>query len=321
MKNNGIVLVTGGLGMIGGEVVKQLLNLGYIVRIVDKKVGASDLEQKVETIIGDLADKNIARQAFKDVKYCIHLASAIGGLEFINDNPATILSENNQINSSVFEAAARASIQRIVFISSGMVFESSQNKILAESDLKTLPLPKNYYALSKLVGEAYCKAYLKQYGINYSIARLFNVYGGSTPGKYKAGSGHVIQELYEKIKKGQYPLEIFGSGKQTRCFTHVTDAAAGIIECLVNLNAQNEDFNISSEEEIRILDLAKVLWKYEGRREEFRVVRLKKFSIDVDRRVPSVAKAKDLLKWSAKISLADGIKNTFFKKTKHPVFY
>jgi nucleoside-diphosphate-sugar epimerase len=102
------------------------------------------------------------------------------------------------------------------------------------------------------------------------------------------------------------------------CFTHVSDAAGGIVECLENKNSDNTDFNISSSEKVKIIDLAKKIWNVSGRHEKFRVEMIsgdshqKKVS---DIRVPDVSKAKKLLNWTAKVKLEDGLKRTviFFK--------
>lgn len=304
------ILVTGGAGFIGREVVKILVEKGHKVVVVDEFINniPKDLPKGIEIIKGDITNPKIISKSFRGVKYCVHLASKIGGLRFIEDQPATILSLNNKINSAVFEASAKHKIDKIIFISSGMVYNKPNKSIINEKDIKNSTFTDNYYSVSKMIGETYCKAYHKQYGLNYSIVRLFNVYGNFNKSSKTSGSNHVIQELTNKIVRGQYPLEIYGSGEQVRTFTHVTDAARGIIECIFNKNSVNQDFNISSDEKIKIIDLAKILWKYSGNKKPFKIKHLKTFGIDTRIRVPSTTKAKKMLQWSSKITIKDGLK-------------
>jgi UDP-glucose 4-epimerase len=304
------ILVTGGAGFIGREVVKILVQKGHKVVIVDEFISNSPegLPKGVEIIKGDITDPKIISKSFKNVEYCVHLASKIGGLRYIESQPATILSVNNKINTAVFDASVKFKIKKIVFISSGMVYSAVNKPIIHETDISNAIFTDNCYSTSKMMGEAYCKAYNQQYGLNYTIVRLFNVYGNFNKSEKSAGSNHVIQEITNKIISGQYPLEIFGSGDQVRTFTHVTDAAQGIVECIFNKNTINQDFNISSDEKIKIIDLAKLLWTYSNIHKPFRVKHLKTFTLDSRVRVPSTAKAKRLLGWSSKISIKDGLK-------------
>lgn len=292
------ILVTGGAGFIGSEVVKQLLQKGYKVRVVD------DLSKKdakvpngVEFLKVDLTNKNAAIRAMKGVGFCIHLAAKIGGIGYFHKYPATILSENNKMYSSIFEAAVKNKIKRILYLSSSMVFESTKNFPSKEEDISKIPPPVSAYGFSKLVGEWYCQSFRDQFGLKYTIIRPFNAYGiNEVPGD-EVGYAHVIPDLIKKILSGQYPLELLGDGKQTRCFTHVSDIAKGIILAMESKKAINEDFNIGSEKEIRMIDLAKLLWKKCNASQPFKVKYVPGFKYDIKRRVPSSKKARTILEW------------------------
>ena len=135
--------------------------------------------------------------------------------------------------------------------------------------------------------------------------RPFNAYGvNEAPGE-EVGEAHVIPDLAKKILDGQDPLEILGDGEQTRCFTHVSDIARGAIMALDSPKALNEDFNISSPEETKMIDLASMIWELiKGKSAPFRVKHVPAFKHDVQRRVPTVDKARVVLGFEARVSLA-----------------
>lgn len=300
------ILVTGGAGFIGSEVVKQLLEKKYQVRVVDnlskKKTNA---RQNCEFLKLDLTDNKTAIRAMERIDFCIHLAAKIGGIGYFHKYPATILSENNKMYSAIFEAAVVNKIQRIVYISSSMVFESTKYFPSKETDLAIIPPPISAYGFSKLVGEWYCHAFKHEYGLDYTIIRPFNAYGiNEAPGE-EAGDAHVIPDLIKKILSGQYPLEILGNGNQTRCFTHVSDIARGIILAMESSKAENEDFNIGSEKEIKIINLAKLIFKLCNIKKTFQVKFVKPFRYDIVRRIPSSDKARSILNWRPSMRLKD----------------
>lgn len=300
------ILVTGGAGFVGSEVVKQLIGRGYSVRVADD---LSKLEAKIpakcEFFQVDLTNKQSALKVMDGVDYCIHLAAKIGGIGYFHKYPATILSENNKMYSAVFEAAVENKIKRIIYLSSSMVFESTNSFPSKEEDILKIPPPISAYGFSKLVGEWYCQAFRDEFGLNYTIIRPFNAYGiNETPGK-EIGYAHVIPDLIKKILDGQYPLELLGDGQQTRCFTHVSDIAGGIIMALESPKAVNIDFNIGFEKEIKMIDLARLLWKKCNVKKPFKVKYIPGFKYDIKRRVPSSKRARTILGWKSSKRLED----------------
>lgn len=303
------ILVTGGCGFIGSEVVRQLIKKGYQVRVADNlSKPESSVKEGYEFVKVDLTDKQQAQKAFENIDICINLAAKIGGIGYFHKYPATILSENNKIYSATFEASVKHKIERIIYISSSMVFESATKFPSKEEDIKKIPPPVSAYGFSKLTGEWYATAFHDQYKLPFSICRPFNAYGiNEYPGE-EIGYAHVIPDLIKKILNGQAPLELLGNGTQTRSFTHVKDLADGIITVMESEKAVNEDFNIASPREIKIIDLAKLLWSMCGKTGELEVKFVPGFHYDIKRRIPDVSKMKDVLGWEAKTKLEDGLK-------------
>lgn len=303
------ILVTGGAGFIGSEIVKQLLKKGHHVRVADNlsKKDAS-VDQKAEFFKVDLTDKKEASRVFKDIDICINAAAKIGGIGYFHKFPATILSENNKIYSSTFEAAVEHKIKRIVYISSSMVFESTSSFPSKEEDLTKIPPPVSAYGFSKLSGEWYCHSFWDQYQLPFSICRPFNAYGVNEFPEREVGYAHVIPDLVRKILEGQYPLEMLGDGKQTRCFTHVSDVAGGIIAVALHPKGKNQDFNIGSDKEIAMKDLAQKIWKIMKVERPFKVKFIKGFEYDIKRRVPNVGKVKKIINWQPSVDFDEGLK-------------
>jgi len=304
-----MILVTGGCGFIGSEVVRQLLAKGHTVRIADNlsKPSAKPIPG-AEFVRADLASPEAARAAMRGVKVCVNLAARIGGIGYFHRLPATILSENNQIYSSTFEAAAAEGVDRMVFVSSSMVFESATSFPSREDELLKLPPPFTAYGFSKLIGEWYCRAFHEQHGLKYTIVRPFNAIGPEEEAGENVGDSHVIPDLVKKIRGGQYPLELLGDGTQTRCFTHVTDIARGLVMAMESDKAVNEDFNLGNAEEITMLDLAQRLYALCGDGRPFKATYVPGFPSDIRRRVPDGSKAERLLGWTPRVTLEEGLR-------------
>lgn len=302
-------LVTGGAGFIGSEITRQLLERGHTVRVVDNlSKKDAQVDSRADFLKIDLDDFTKTKKAFRGFDVVINAAAKIGGIGYFHKFPATILSENNKIYSSTFEAAVEANIERLVYISSSMVFESATHFPSKEEDVGKIPPPLTAYGFSKLTGEWYCRSFWDQYKLPYSICRPFNAYGTNEFPEREVGYAHVIPDLVRKILNGQYPLELLGDGQQTRCFTHVKDIARGIIEVSLHPKGKNEDFNIGTDAEIKMLDLARKIWELMRVAKPFKVEFVSGFEFDIRRRVPDVQKAKKMINWEPKVKFEDGLK-------------
>jgi nucleoside-diphosphate-sugar epimerase len=158
----------------------------------------------------------------------------------------------------------------------------------------------------------YTRAAHDEHGLPYTICRPFNAYGpGELPEPGEPGIAHAVPDLISKALARQRPLEIFGSGRQTRTLTHVDDIADGIVTALGAPGAENEDFNISASHELTVAEIATEIWQACGNDPaELSLRNLESFEVDVQRRWPSVEKARALLGWEAGIDLLDGLEQT-----------
>jgi nucleoside-diphosphate-sugar epimerase len=307
------VLVTGGAGTIGSAVVRRLLrDPAWEVRVCDHRPAPDWMREGCEIAVGDLRDGAEADRAVDGCGHVIHLAAIVGGIANFHKLPHTLTEVNNALTGAVVHAAIDHRVERFVYVSSSMVFERATEFPTTEEHLLECPAPHSAYGFSKLSGEVYARAAHDQHGLRYTICRPFNAYGpGELPERDEPGIAHAVPDLIAKVLWGQRPLQIFGSGAQTRTLTHVDDIAEGIVTAMASPAGENEDFNISASEELTVAEIARVIWEACGRApDEFALEHLPTFEVDVQRRWPSVEKAKRLLGWEAQVDLRDGIART-----------
>jgi UDP-glucose 4-epimerase len=306
------VLVTGGAGMIGQAIVRQLVrDPDFEVRVSDQRDAPDWIREGAEVHTGDLRDASVACAALEGATHVIHCAAIVGGIANFHRLPYTLTEVNNALYNSVIGAALREEVERFVYISSSMVFERAALFPTPEDHLPDCLAPRSAYGFSKLTGEVYCRAAHEQFGLPYTICRPFNAYGPGEVASDEPGIAHAVPDLIRKVLAGQRPLQIFGSGEQTRTLTHVDDIAAGVIAALRSPAGLNEDFNISASAELTIAQIAKIVWESCGEDPEaFALEHLPSFAVDVQRRWPSVEKARLLLGWEAQIEVTEGIAAT-----------
>jgi UDP-glucose 4-epimerase len=307
------VLVTGGAGTIGAAVVRRLLaDPAWEVRVSDHREAPGWIREGCEVQTGDLRDLAVAQRALDGCSHVIHLAAIVGGIANFHKLPFTLTEVNNALTGAIVHAAVDQRVSRFTYVSSSMVFERATEFPTTEAHLDRCPSPHSAYGFSKLAGEVYTRAAHDQHGLCYTICRPFNAYGpGELPDRDEPGIAHAVPDLIAKVLAGQRPLQIFGSGEQTRTLTHVDDVADGIVTAMASPAGENDDFNISAVEELRVADLAKLIWEACGEDpDRFELAHVPSFEVDVQRRWPSVEKARELLGWEATVPLRDGLADT-----------
>ena len=299
--------------MIGSAVVKRLLrDPAWEVRVADHRLPPEWMREGCEISTVDLRDSESAHTAVEGCSHAIHLAAIVGGIANFHKLPLTLTEVNNALTGAIVRAATDQGLDRFVYVSSSMVFERATEFPTTEAHLARCPAPRSAYGFSKLSGEVYTRAAHAQHGLRFTICRPFNAYGpGELPDPDEPGIAHAVPDLIAKVLSGQRPLEIFGSGEQTRTLTHVDDIADGIVTAMASPNGENEDFNISASEELAVAEIARIVWEACGRAaNDFALTHLPSFDVDVQRRWPSVQKARDLLCWEAQTDLREGIAQT-----------
>jgi UDP-glucose 4-epimerase len=308
------ILVTGGVGTIGTAVVRRLLEgaEGFEVRIADHRAPPQWMRDACQWSDGDLRDPGVAGRAVGGCTHVIHLAAIVGGIANFHKLPFTLTEMNNAVTGSVLHAAIDADIERLTYVSSSMVFERATEFPTTEAHLDVCPPPHSAYGFSKLSGEVYVRAAREQHGLCSTICRPFNAYGpGEMPDPDEPGIAHMVPDVIEKVLRGQRPLQIFGSGRQTRTLTHVDDIADGIVTATAAAAGADQDFNISASEELTVAQIAERIWVACGEDPAaFALEHLPTFEVDVVRRWPSVQKARDVLGWEARIGLDQGLADT-----------
>jgi nucleoside-diphosphate-sugar epimerase len=280
--------------------------------VADHREAPVWMREGCEIRTADLRRPHTAGAAVHGCSHVIHLAAIVGGIANFHKLPFTLFEVNNALTGAVAEAAVRHGVERFVYVSSSMVFERATEFPTTEEHLDSCPAPRSAYGFSKLAGEVYTRAGHEEHGLPFTICRPFNAYGpGELPEPDEPGIAHAVPDLIHKSLTGKRPLEIFGSGEQTRTITHVDDIADGIVTAMAAPAGENEDFNISASQEQTVAELARIIWEACGNPpDQFELRHLPSFEVDVQRRWPSVEKAKRLLGWQARIDLHDGIAQT-----------
>ena len=309
------VLVSGSAGFIGGYVVEELLERGYTVVGIDNYSKYGKVEKSYDNHPNyhfhedDARNVDVMKKLLADCDHFIAGAALIGGISYFHAYAYDLLAQNERIMASQCDAAIEAfqhgKLQKVTYLSSSMVFESTEHWPSKEGDERKIPPPLSSYGFQKLAVEYFAKAAFDQYHLPYTIVRPFNCVGigeGRALGDVEVDSGnvklamsHVVPDIVQKIVKGQDPLHILGEGNQIRHYTYGGDLARGIVECMEQPAAHNEDFNISTAESTSVRELAEVIWRKIKGDAPLQIVSDPAYEYDVQKRVPDVTKAREVL--------------------------
>jgi len=304
------VLVTGGCGCIGSNLIKALLEAEPKQIVVLDDLSASyewNLPKvpKVLFIRGSILDEERMKRAFSfKPHYVFHLAAQFANQNSV-DHPETDLLVNGLGTLKALEYSNLVGVEKFVFASSGCSVYGSQAPLPLKEDYVSLHLDTPYQ-INKLVGELYCNYFYKYYKLPVAIARYFNVYGpGEVPGKYRNVIPNFIWWALHK-----QPLPITGTGEETRDFTFVEDVVDGTLRMGAVKEAVGEAINLASETETRVIDLANWIIELTGNKTKIVFGPRRDWDQVVKRRA-SIEKARKILGYAPKTDIKTGLSRVY----------
>jgi UDP-glucose 4-epimerase len=311
------ILITGGAGFIGSNLVDATMAGGHEVTVLDDLSAgrvahiASHLhDSRFRFVNASILNCGVLESLVRDSELIYHLAARVG-VRYIVDDPLSGIVTNVRGTENVLALAARYWV-RTVIASSSEVYGKSEDVPLHEDSDRVLgptTVGRWSYSSSKAIDEYVAFAYAGQ-GLPISIVRYFNSYGPRLDGR---GYGSVVAKFLTQALAGQ-PLTVYDDGEQTRCYTYVSDTVEGTIRAATMPEAAGNVFNIGSNREVSVNKLAHMIQKLTGDISEIEYIRsASAYGPDFEetrRRVPDVSRARDILGFEASVSLEEGLDRT-----------
>ena len=302
------ILITGGAGFIGSEVVRQAIAGGLEVVVVDNLYNGKEanieglLGDQVKLMVADIRDTERMRGLMQDIDIVYHLACLCVRHSFHSPQ------ENHEINATatlqLISLAHKVGVRRFVFISSAEVYGATLSMVNAERISEKLPTyPTNVYGAAKLAGEGYALAYYHSFGFPSVVLRLFNTFGPRC--HHEGDCGEVIPKFMLRSLAGR-PLIVFGDGTQTRDYNYVSDTARGVLLAGLRDEAIGQTINIGSGYETSVNDLAREVTAAATGGEPT-IEHENPRPGDIERMCADGTKAWELLGYKPMISLRDGL--------------
>ena len=300
------VVITGGAGFIGSNLVGVLLEEGHEVIVIDnlstgKSENTANLQdnEHFEFVKGSITDLSLLKQVFEDAESVFHQA-AIPSVQRSVENPQATNEANVNGTLNVLIAARDCGVEKVIYASSSSVYGDTPT-LPKQEDMK--PNPKSPYAVSKLAGEFYCNVFSEVYGLKTACLRYFNVYGQKQDPSSEYAA--VIPRFITRVLNNQPPI-IYGDGTQTRDFTFVKDVAHANILAMEQ-NAEGV-FNIACGEQISVNELATILMELVGVRLD--VIYDNPRPGDIKDSLADISLAKGKLKYEPEFTLTNGLEET-----------
>tara|TARA_B100000575_G_scaffold285642_1_gene281202 strand:+ start:12886 stop:13836 length:951 start_codon:yes stop_codon:yes gene_type:complete len=302
------ILVTGSEGSLMQSVIPVLQENHYNIIGVDNfaRYGEIERDRNYKFIRGDLTDKDFVNDIMKNIDGVVQAAALIYGVGGFHKYPADILSKDIVLHQNILWAMVENNIKKIAYISSSMVYERSDKHPCKEEDAFEAKIPNTDYGLSKLAGERLCIAFAKQFNIDYTIWRPFNIITPHEKGENEQGISHVFADFVKNlIVEKKNPLPIIGNGEQIRCFTWIEDIANVIGKFSFDDITNNKVYNIGNPEPISMKELANLI--YQGD-DKLKFETTKDFKDDVKIRIPDISKAQKELNFEPTIKVKEAVK-------------
>jgi len=304
------VLITGGAGFIGSHLAERLLSEGDEVSIIDDlSTGSRENfehlipEKRFRWVVDTILNRPVLEKLVQDCEMIFHLAAAVG-VQYVIQNPLKSLQINIEGTELVLELANQHRC-RVLVTSTSEAYGKSESIPFRENDdviLGATSVRRWGYAYSKAVDEFLSFAYFREKKLPVVVARLFNITGPRQTGSY----GMVVPRFVKQAGMEQ-PITVYGDGKQRRCFTDVSDAIEGICALAKHPKAIGQVFNVGSDFEITIEDLAGRIKELTGSKSEIKYVpyeeAYEKGFEDMARRLPDISKIHGLTGYRPKVKL------------------
>ncbi|MFN8587776.1 MAG: NAD-dependent epimerase/dehydratase family protein [Candidatus Eisenbacteria bacterium] len=302
--DNKRVLVTGGAGFVGSNLVKRLIGEGARVTVLDDLFTGRPENLPAtgfDFIEGSVCDAALVDKVVAEHPVIFHVAAR--NIVVSTKNPREDFQTNIGGTLNVLMAAREAKVERVLYTSSTSVYGNPRYLPINEDDRLSLLTP---YAVSKLGGENYCMAFYESYGLPTTAVRYSNVYGpGQDPANPYCG---VVAKFIEALFEGRPPV-IHGDGNQTRDFTYVDDAVGATLAAAQSDRALGEVFNVGTGVETRVNELVATLIKVTGVNVEPQ--HHDRRDIDnIRRRVVNIEKTRRTLRWTPDVTLENGLRRT-----------
>lgn len=302
------VLVTGGTGLIGRQIVDILEKSGAKIKIVS--LDKLKVSQRAEHIFGDLTDFNFCKRLCLGMDFVFHLAGVGASVQAAEAKLATHLVPMLMINTNMLEAARLAKVERLVFTST--VGAYSQAEVFVESEYCMDSAPLDFASWAKRMAEAQIYAYRVEHGLdNFSIVRPSNVYG---PGdNFSPANSLVIPSLMYRISHKEDPLVVWGDGQAVRDFAYSRDVAEGVILALY-YGTPSGFVNLGSGRAYTIKELVETLRGFL----KFNYVFDPSKPSGVKKRIMDISLARKTINYNPTTSLEDGLQKTWQWFKEHP---
>lgn len=303
------ILITGGAGCIGSNLTRALSQVGAEKIMVLDDLSSSNRwnlpdAPNVEFVEGSVLDAVVLKQVFfEEPEYVFHLAALFANQNSI-DHPETDLMVNGLGTLKALQYSHVAKIKKFVFASSGCSVYGSQAPLPLKEDFVSINLDTPYQ-ITKLLSELYCNFFHNYYDLPVVRVRYFNVYGpGEVPGKYRNVIPNFIYwALHNKA------LPIMGTGEETRDWTFVDDIIDGTLRAGVTSDTVGEAFNLASETETKVIDVANTINDIVGNNNGLEHVRRRSWDKIIKRRA-SIEKAREFLGYEPRTEIKEGIQKT-----------
>ena len=297
------VLVTGGAGFIGSNLVEELHKTNEMVVLDNLSTGKiENLDGLKHTFIeGSIADLDTIKEAMKGIDYVFHLGALPSVPRSVRD-PITSNEMNINGTLNILVAAKDEGVKKVVLASSSSVYGDTPTLPKIET---MMPDPLSPYAVTKLTGEYYCSVFYKVYGLRTTAVRYFNVFGPrqDPDSEYAA----VIPKFISMIEAGQSPT-VFGDGEQTRDFTYVKDTAKGTILAALSEKADGQVVNVAGGKRISLNELIRLMAQYMEK--DVKPTYADTREGDVKHSLADISKAEELMGYRPDYEMEDGLKET-----------